>query len=48
VEIPKSTHKGRISENANVFDFQIDDPDMKQIDSVDKERRVSWDPSTIP
>jgi len=48
VEIPKSTHKERIGENANVFDFQIDDLDMKEIDSVDKERRVSWDPSTIP
>ena len=48
VEIPKSTHKGRIIENANVFDFQIDDSDMKEIDSIDKERRVSWDPSSIP
>ncbi len=48
VEIPKSTHKERIIENANVFDFQINDSDMKEIDSIDKERRVSWDPSAIP
>ncbi len=48
VEIPKSTHKERIIENANVFDFQIDDSDMKEIDSIDKERRVSWDPSSVP
>jgi diketogulonate reductase-like aldo/keto reductase len=48
IEIPKSTHKDRIIENANVFDFQIDDSDMKEIDSIDKERRVSWDPSSIP
>jgi diketogulonate reductase-like aldo/keto reductase len=48
VEIPKSTHKERIKENANVFDFQISDPDMKEIDSIDKEKRVSWDPSAIP
>lgn len=48
VEIPKSTHKERIRANADVFDFQIDDSDMKEIDSIDKERRVSWDPSSIP
>ncbi len=48
VEIPKSTHKERIRENADVFDFQIDDPDMKEIDSIDNERRVSWDPSSVP
>jgi diketogulonate reductase-like aldo/keto reductase len=48
VEIPKSTHKEHINENANVFDFQIDASDMKKIDSIDEERRVSWDPSTIP
>jgi diketogulonate reductase-like aldo/keto reductase len=48
VEIPKSTHKERISENASVFDFQIDDSEMKEIDSIDKERRVSWDPSMVP
>ncbi len=48
VEIPKSTHKEHIKENASVFDFQIDDQDMKEIDSIDKERRVSWDPSTVP
>ena len=48
VEIPKSTHKERIKENADVFDFQIDDRDMKEIDSIDKDRRVSWDPSAIP
>ncbi|MDD1743941.1 MAG: aldo/keto reductase [Methanomassiliicoccales archaeon] len=48
VEIPKSTHKDRIVENANVFDFQISDSDIKEIDSIDRERRVSWDPSAIP
>jgi diketogulonate reductase-like aldo/keto reductase len=48
IEIPKTTHKERMIENASVFDFQIDDHDMKEIDSIDKERRVSWDPSTVP
>jgi diketogulonate reductase-like aldo/keto reductase len=48
VEIPKSTHKERIMENSNVFDFQINDSDMKEIDSIDKDSRVSWDPSAVP
>jgi diketogulonate reductase-like aldo/keto reductase len=48
VEIPKSTHKERIFENANVFDFQLADSDMKEIDSIDRESRVSWDPTKIP
>ena len=48
VEIPKSTHKERIMENASVFDFQINDSDMKEIDSIDKDSRVSWDPSGVP
>lgn len=48
VEIPKSTHKERIMENSSVFDFQINDSDMKEIDSIDKDSRVSWDPSAVP
>jgi len=48
VEIPKSTHKERINENSNVFDFQINDTDMREIDSIDRESRVSWNPSAIP
>jgi len=32
VPIPKSSHRNRIIENANVFDFQLGDNDMKLLD----------------
>lgn len=33
--IPKSTHKERMAENLNLFDFQLDDADMQTIASLD-------------
>ncbi len=46
VVIPKSAHKERIIENADVFDFSLDESDMKVLDSLDEGFRVSWDPTT--
>lgn len=36
VLIPKSTHKERMIENLNVFDFSLTDEDMKQIEGLDR------------
>ncbi len=46
VVIPKSAHKERIIENANVFDFELDESDMKVLNDLDEGFRVSWDPTT--
>jgi len=47
VVIPKSSHPGRILENADVFDFSIAEEDMKALDSFHKNLRVSWDPTNV-
>jgi diketogulonate reductase-like aldo/keto reductase len=36
VTIPKSTHKNRIAENADIFDFEISDDDMRKLDNFSK------------
>jgi diketogulonate reductase-like aldo/keto reductase len=48
VVIPKSSHRERILENAEVFDFEISPEDMKLLDSFNQNMRTSWDPTTIP
>ncbi len=47
VTIPKSVHPERIRSNADIFDFEIDDDDMKQIDSLDKNYRYGDDPNDL-
>jgi 2,5-diketo-D-gluconate reductase A len=34
--IPKSTHRERIAENAQLFDFQLSDRDIGELDTLDR------------
>lgn len=43
--IPKSSNKGRILENANVFDFSISEEDMETLNSFSDRYVSSWDPT---
>lgn len=41
--IPKSTHKQRIQENFEVFDFELSDDEMKQITTLDTHTSCFFD-----
>lgn len=45
IVIPKSIHKERIIENADIFDFELDNSDLQILDYLDEGYRVSWDPT---
>jgi diketogulonate reductase-like aldo/keto reductase len=44
VTIPKSTQEGRIRENANLFDFELEPEDMNRIDGLNQNQRFGADP----
>jgi diketogulonate reductase-like aldo/keto reductase len=44
VTIPKSVHKERIKENADIFDFELTEEEMKIIDNLDQSKRFGANP----
>jgi diketogulonate reductase-like aldo/keto reductase len=48
VVIPKSSNPRRIVENAQVFDFELSDADMRALDGFDENLRTCWDPTNAP
>lgn len=44
VTIPKSVTPQRIQENANIFNFELSDEDMKAIDGLNQDKRLGPDP----
>jgi diketogulonate reductase-like aldo/keto reductase len=49
VEIPKSTHRERIVENAQLFDFSLTEAEMAALDALRGGPRVgAWNPADIP
>ncbi len=47
VVLPKSVTPSRISENADIFDFELSSDDLEIIDSLEKDFRTCWDPSDV-
>jgi methylglyoxal/glyoxal reductase len=47
IVLPKSVHKERIHENADIFDFEISEKDMDEIKSFHYNYRITWDPTNI-
>jgi len=44
IAIPKSIHKERVAENADVFDFELSEKEMAAIDSLDQGKRMGMGP----
>lgn len=47
VTIPKSVNEGRIVQNANIFDFQLDIEDLAAIEALDQNLRYGSDPDNF-
>ncbi|WP_088815549.1 MULTISPECIES: aldo/keto reductase [Listeria] len=47
VTIPKSVHKERIVENADVFDFELTKEDMQAVDALNQDERTGPDPDNF-
>lgn len=48
--IPKSTHKDRMEQNLQVFDFTLSDEDIKDIEKLDEGESLffsHYDPATV-
>jgi len=48
IVIPKSTNRGRIRENADVFDFQLPAAEMERLEALDAGLVTGWDPTSAP
>lgn len=50
VVIPKTVHKDRMKQNFEVFDFELSDEEMKQIEALDQDKSLffsHYDPQTV-
>jgi len=45
--LPRSKNKDRIKENCQLFDFEIESNDMEEINSLNCNYHVDWDPTNI-
>lgn len=45
--IPKSVHPQRIQQNADIYDFELSDDEMKQIAGLNRNTRISQEPEMV-
>ena len=48
VVIPKSIHPDRIKQNIDLFDFKLDEEEMRKLTKLDQNLRICWNPTRIP
>jgi diketogulonate reductase-like aldo/keto reductase len=42
VVIPKASSKEHMQENMNIYDFELSQEDMKELDSMNKDYHCTW------
>ncbi len=47
IAIPKSVHKNRIQQNADIFDFELTDGEIDYLDTLDQGKRTGPDPDNF-
>jgi len=47
VVLTKTVHAARIKENIDIFDFRLDEQDIKKLKALDKDYRTNWDPTNV-
>jgi len=47
VPLTKSVHADRIKSNIDIFDFKLDEQDMKKLKTLDQNYRNNWDPTNV-
>ncbi|KAH9945425.1 Aldo/keto reductase [Epithele typhae] len=48
IALPKSSKKARIQSNLNVYDFEIAEAEMAELDALDEYLITDWDPTDTP
>ncbi len=48
VVLPKSITPARIAENIDIFDFELDNTEIKTLAALNKNLRTCWDPTYVP
>ena len=47
IVLPKSVHSARIKENADIFDFEISEDDIKYMETLNENYRITWYPTNV-
>ncbi len=48
VVLPKSSNRDRIVQNAQVFDFRLNDDHLRRLETLDEGLATAWDPTDVP